>query len=100
MAKPGKKTAGKRAPRGKRATGIASRKKVAGAPATAGGVLRQIRDEAAGIRRKILARRAPAMKFPLRSLANVVYRPAAGYLQMKGRKKERALTVGTVKTFA
>ena len=40
------------------------------------------------------------MKFPLRSLANVVYRPAKGYFEMKGRKKERTLTVGTVKTFA
>jgi len=40
------------------------------------------------------------MKFPLRSLANVKYDPKRGYLEMRGRKKERTLTVSTVKTFA
>ncbi len=63
-------------------------------------VVRKIRTEARGVRKKILDRRTPSMKFPLRSLANVIYRPAKGYFQLKGRKKERTLTVGTVKTFA
>jgi DNA topoisomerase-6 subunit A len=63
-------------------------------------VVRRIRGEARGVHDKILKRRSPSMKFPLRSLSNVVYRPAKGYFQIKGKKKERTLTVGTVKTFA
>jgi DNA topoisomerase VI subunit A len=42
----------------------------------------------------------PAMKFPLRALTNVRYQPKVGYLEMKGKTKERTLTVNTVKTFA
>jgi DNA topoisomerase-6 subunit A len=60
----------------------------------------RIESEAQDVRRKILAKKTPSMKFPVRSLSNVVYRPAKGYFQMKGKKKERTLTVGTVKTFA
>jgi DNA topoisomerase VI subunit A len=63
-------------------------------------VVGRIRDEAAGIHQKILARRSPSLAFPLRSLSNVVYRPKEGYFRIKGGTKERALTVGTVKTFA
>ena len=63
-------------------------------------VVRKIRGEARGVHDKILKRRPPSMKFPLRSLSNVVYRPRRGYFQIKGKKKERTLTVGTVKTFA
>jgi len=67
---------------------------------SAAGVVRRIRSEARAIHEKILRRAKPSMKFPVRSLANVIYRPARGYFQMRGKKKERALTVGTVKTFA
>jgi DNA topoisomerase-6 subunit A len=63
-------------------------------------IIGKIRGEAEGVRKKILARKTPAMKFPVRSLSNVIYRPTSGYFEMKGRKKERTLTVGTVKTFA
>ncbi len=63
-------------------------------------VVGKIRTEARTVRKKILERTAPSMKFPLRSLANVIYRPAKGYFQLKGKKKERTLTVSTVKTFA
>ena len=63
-------------------------------------VIKKIRAEAEGVRKKILAKKTPAMKFPVRSLSNVVYRPKSGYFEMKGRKKERTLTVDTVKTFA
>jgi DNA topoisomerase-6 subunit A len=63
-------------------------------------VVRRIRSEARGVHKKILDRSKPSMKFPLRSLSNVVYRPKKGYFQIKGKKKERTLTVGTVKTFA
>ena len=72
------------------------------APVAASGtrVVRRLKAEAKGIHERILKRRTPSMKFPIRSLANVVYRPQKGYFQMKGKKKERTLTVGTVKTFA
>jgi DNA topoisomerase-6 subunit A len=61
---------------------------------------KRIQTEASVIHRKILSGKKPSMKFPIRSLANVRYRPKIGYFELKGRKKERALTVGTVKTFA
>lgn len=60
----------------------------------------QIEAEARQIQNKILRRKTPSLKFPVRSLANVIYQPRKGYFQLKGRKKERTLTVGTVKTFA
>ena len=67
---------------------------------TPAAVLDQIGSEARQIQSKILRRQTPSLKFPVRSLANVIYRPRKGYFQLKGRKKERTLTVGTVKTFA
>jgi len=60
----------------------------------------RITGEARDIHRSILAGKKPCMKFPLRSLQNVRYRPEVGYFELKGRRKERTLTVGTVKTFA
>jgi len=63
-------------------------------------VVTRIRSEATEVREKILQKRAPSLRFPLRNLANVVYRPADGFFRIKGKKKERTLTVGTVKTFA
>lgn len=64
------------------------------------GVAGRIQDEANDIQKQILAGKKPQLKFPIRSLANVRYRPKVGYFELKGRKKERTLTVGTVKTFA
>ena len=71
-------------------------------PASASGkqVLRAIVPSAGDIRRKILARKKPTMKLPVRSLSNVRYQPERGFFEMKGQKKERTLTVNTVKTFA
>ncbi len=69
---------------------------VAGSPA----LLKKMRGEAGTIRDKILKGDKPAMRFPLRSLQNVDYRPKVGYFELKGRTKERTLTVSTVKTFA
>lgn len=60
----------------------------------------RIRKEAQRIRKIILDGRKPSMKFPLRSLQNVRYHPRRGYFELRGRKKERTLTVNTVKTFA
>lgn len=63
-------------------------------------MLKLIRSEAQGVRVRILGGRKPSLRFPVRSLANVRYRPEVGYFELRGRKKERTLTVGTVKTFA
>ena len=63
-------------------------------------VLGAIRNSALDIEKKILARKKPTMKFPVRSLSNVRYHPDKGYFEIAGQKKERTLTVNTVKTFA
>ena len=63
-------------------------------------VTKRIKTEATRIKGTILKGRKPAMKFPLRSLSNVRYQPKQGFFEMRGRKKERTLTVNTVKTFA
>jgi DNA topoisomerase-6 subunit A len=65
-----------------------------------GTIVKRIRSEATGVREKILKRNTPSLRFPLRNLANVIYRPKDGYFKIKGKTKERTLTVGTVKTFA
>ncbi len=63
-------------------------------------VARRIRSESSVIRQKILLGEKPSMKFPLRSLANVTYSSGTGFFKLKGKNKERTLTVNTVKTFA
>ena len=65
-----------------------------------GKMVKAIKSAAQGVHQKILARRKPNLKFPLRSLQNVRYRPAVGFFELLGKMKERTLTVGTVKTFA
>ena len=56
--------------------------------------------EAEQVHTKILKKDKPSLKFPIRSLANVRYAPKQGYFEIRGKKKERTLTVNTVKTFA
>jgi len=63
-------------------------------------VLKAIRESAENIHGKIMARKKPTMKLPVRSLSNVRYQPRRGFFEMAGQKKERTLTVNTVKTFA
>jgi DNA topoisomerase-6 subunit A len=63
-------------------------------------VITAIEGEATKVHHKVLQRSAPSMKFPIRALSNVIYKPARGFFEMKGAKKERTLTVSTVKTFA
>jgi DNA topoisomerase VI subunit A len=63
-------------------------------------VLSAIQTSAKDIHGKIMARKKPTMKFPVRSLSNVRYHPQRGFFEMAGQKKERTLTVNTVKTFA
>jgi DNA topoisomerase VI subunit A len=80
-----------------------AKKKAAGAGsslASSKTVLSAIHTSAEEIHKKIMARKKPTMKFPIRSLANVKYNPQRGFFEIAGRKKERTLTVNTVKTFA
>ena len=56
--------------------------------------------EAKSVHRVILNKGKPTMNFPLRALANVKYSPRKGFFEMRGKTKERTLTVNTVKTFA
>jgi len=49
---------------------------------------------------KILEKKQPRLKMPLRSLNNVKYDSKAGYFELLGKMKMRTLTAGTVKTFA
>src|SRR5437867_4762644 len=70
------------------------------APAASKEVLTAIKTSARDIHRKIVARKKPTMKFPVRSLTNVKYHAQRGFFEMAGQRKERALTVNTVKTFA
>jgi len=63
-------------------------------------VTKKIKDEARRIKTSILGGKKPSMKFPMRSLSNVRYNAKAGFLEMKRGRKERTLTVNTVKTFA
>lgn len=63
-------------------------------------VVTRIVNSAAEIHAKIVAGKKPSMRFPLRSLSNVRYTPKKGHFEMLGKKKERTLTVSTVKSFA
>lgn len=73
---------------------------MARAKAAASAIVDKIIGSAQEIHGKIVAGRKPSMKFPLRSLSNVRYTVKKGHFEMAGKKKERALTVSTVKTFA
>jgi len=64
------------------------------------GVVPKIKKEAKGVEEQILKKKKPTLYFPIRSLANVRYLEKEGYFEIKGKKKERTLTVNTVKTFA
>jgi len=63
-------------------------------------VIAEIGNEAKSIYRNVMKGKKPSMKFPLRNLQNVMYRPKEGFFQLKGKKKERTLAVSTVKSFA
>lgn len=63
-------------------------------------VVPKIKKEAKSVEESILKKKTPSLKFPIRSLANVRYLEKEGYFEIRGMKKERTLTVNTVKTFA
>jgi DNA topoisomerase-6 subunit A len=57
-------------------------------------------DTANGVYRDILKRAKPDLNFPVRSLKNVSYSQKKGYFELGQQKKQRTLTVNTVKSFA
>ena len=79
---------------------MAKKKARKAAPAASKEVLTAIKSSAEDIQKKIIARKKPTMRFPVRALTNVKYHPDRGFFEIAGRKKERTLTVNTVKTFA
>lgn len=89
----------KKAPKDKAAKDEAPRKKAPQGSATKDTV-KLIKSEARTIEGKILDRQKPSLRLPLRALANVKYSVQKGHFEMRGKAKERTLTVNTVKTFA
>ncbi len=63
-------------------------------------VIRKIRDRAREVESGVIAGGKPTLRFPVRSLANVRYDARKGHFAMKSGRKERTLTVSTVKSFA
>jgi len=63
-------------------------------------VTEKITDIAQDIYKDVLKQKSPELDMPLRSLSNVKYDSKDGYFELLGKKKERTLTVNTVKTFA
>jgi DNA topoisomerase-6 subunit A len=62
--------------------------------------IEKIKDTAGDIHTTILKGRKPELKFPVRALSNVHYSQHKGFFEIGRQKKERTLTVSTVKTFA
>jgi len=63
-------------------------------------VTNQIKAFAEGMYKKILQKKQPDIRTPLRSLSNVRYDSKDGYFELLGKEKKRTLTAATVKTFA
>ncbi len=63
-------------------------------------VLKKIKDEAQAVYKEAVADKKPTMRFPIRSLQNVRYSTQRGHFEIRNKRKERTLTVSTVKTFA
>ncbi|HIG06279.1 MAG TPA: DNA topoisomerase VI [Planctomycetes bacterium] len=59
-----------------------------------------IENAADEIYKKIMRKGKPMLRFPVRSLSNVSYDKKKGYLEIGKARKERTLTVNTVKGFA
>ena len=63
-------------------------------------VVKEIKNLANNVYKRIMRKKSPSLESPLRSLSNVKYDPKHGYFQLLGKMKERTLTASTVKTFA
>jgi len=59
-----------------------------------------IKEKAEDVYKDIIKKRTPELDMPLRALSNVKYDEKEGYFEITGKKKNRTLTVGTIKTFA
>lgn len=59
-----------------------------------------IENTARGVLSKIERKKSPDLSFPIRSLGNVSYSQKKGYFEIGNQKKQRTLTVNTVKNFA
>jgi len=66
----------------------------------ASSVVKKIKEQASLVEKSAAAGDKPSLRFPVRSLANVRYDATRGHFTMKTARKERTLTVGTVKAFA
>jgi len=62
--------------------------------------IKKIKDLANNIYQKIIKKKQPQLKSPLRSLSNVKYDPKDGFFELLGKEKIRTLTASSVKTFA
>jgi DNA topoisomerase-6 subunit A len=60
----------------------------------------KIRETVEVVHKTILRGRKPELQFPVRALSNVRYSPEKGFFEIGRQKKERTLTVTTIKTFA
>ncbi len=60
----------------------------------------KIKEIATKVYQKILKKKQPELKMPLRSLSNVKYDEKEGYFELLGKMKERTLTASSVKIFA
>ncbi|MFC1800616.1 DNA topoisomerase VI [Nanoarchaeota archaeon] len=63
-------------------------------------VIKQIKEIANDVYKKILKKKQPELSAPLRSLSNVKYDENDGYFELTGKMKVRTLTAATVKSFA
>ncbi|MFC2075355.1 hypothetical protein ACFLRA_03695, partial [Bdellovibrionota bacterium] len=62
--------------------------------------LKAIKGTAEEMRQRIQKKKRVEMKFPIRSLQNVKYRPKIGFLELGDKFKSRTLSYNTVKAFA
>ena len=60
----------------------------------------KIKNQAEEIYQKILKKKRPELKIPIRALSNVKYDPKDGFFEILNKNKVRTLSVSTVKTFA
>ncbi len=60
----------------------------------------QILKIADDVYKKIIKKKRPELKMPIRSLSNVKYDKNDGYFELVGKIKSRSLTASTIKTFA
>jgi len=63
-------------------------------------IVKDIKEKAQEVYKKIVSKKAPSLEMPIRSLQNVKYDSKDGYFELKGNVMARTLTASTIKTFA